>query len=218
MRSLNKLFENRTINYAELIKYGFIKKNDNYVFKKTIDNQFEVIIEIGAFNSSRLIDLTTNEEYILVDVKESLGSYAASLKNEYEKIIEDIINKCTTRNTFKSKQAKLIIKYIKEKYDDDLEFLWEKFPNVAIWRNKKNQKWYGALMTITKSKLKLDSNELVDIIDLRCNQINIKEKVNIYPGYHMNKNNWITIILDESISIEEIYNLIDISNSLSSKK
>ena len=73
-------------------------------------------------------------------------------------------------------------------------------------------------MTITKSKLKLDSNELVDIIDLRCNQINIKEKVNIYPGYHMNKNNWITIILDESISIEEIYNLIDISNSLSSKK
>ena len=218
MRSLNKLFENRTINYAELIKYGFIKKNDNYVFKKTIDNQFEVIIEIGAFNSPRLIDLTTNEEYILVDVKESLGSYAASLKNEYEKIIEDIINKCTTRNTFKSKQAKLIIKYIKEKYDDDLEFLWEKFPNVAIWRNKKNQKWYGALMTITKSKLKLDSNELVDIIDLRCNQINIKEKVNIYPGYHMNKNNWITIILDESISIEEIYNLIDISNSLSSKK
>ena len=34
----------------------------------------------------------------------------------------------------------------------------------------------------------------------------------------MNKKHWITIILDGSVNIEEIYNLIDISYNLSLKK
>ena len=44
---------------------------------------------------------------------------------------------------YKNQQSKEVIKYIKEKYDDDLEFLWKKYDNNAIWRNKQNNKWYG---------------------------------------------------------------------------
>ena len=40
-------------------------------------------------------------------------------------VSEDIINKCTIDEIYKNQQSKEVIKYIKEKYDDDLEFLWK---------------------------------------------------------------------------------------------
>ncbi|MFR2768113.1 MAG: MmcQ/YjbR family DNA-binding protein [Thomasclavelia sp.] len=39
-----------------------------------------------------------------------------------------------------------------------------------------------------------------------------------YPGYHMNKNNWITIKLDNSVETKKIFELIDNSYNLSLKK
>ena len=44
------------------------------------------------------------------------------------------------------------------------------------------------------------------------------ENKNIYPAYHMNKKNWASVILDESLSNDEIFNLIDISYNNSNKK
>ena len=52
-----------------------------------------------------------------------------------------------------------------------------------------------------------DTDEKVEVIDLRALPEDISHLVkagNIYPGYHMNKKHWITIIFDSSVSIEEI--------------
>lgn len=38
-----------------------------------------------------------------------------------------------------------------------------------------------------------------------------------FPGWHMNKRNWYTIILDGSVSIEEIYCRIDKSYQLATR-
>ena len=48
MRVLNKKFENRLIDYDKLVKYGFIKNDDNYIFETNIvDNNFKVIVYIS---------------------------------------------------------------------------------------------------------------------------------------------------------------------------
>ena len=223
MRSLNKYFENKSIDYEKLLKYGFILNGNNYVFEKNINNNcFKVIVEISKTNqTSKVLDLSTNDEYVLVDINNSTGEFVGKLKEEYENILNDIIVKCTTPNIFKSKQANEIIKYIKEKYNDDLEYLWKKFPNNAIWRNKSNNKWYGALLVISENKLGIESDKIIDIIDLRYQKDKIKEIVDnkkIFRGYHMNKDNWITIKLDESVDIKQIYKLIDNSYELTLKK
>ena len=223
MRNLDKYFENKNIDYEKLLKYGFSKNGNNYIYENKIYNDsFNVIVEITKEKkSSKVIDLSTNEEYTLIDVKHSTGNYVGKIKEEYEFILNDIIENCTTPNIFKSKQAKYIIKYIKEKYNDDLEFLWEKFSNTAVWRNKNNNKWYGLILILPESKLGLESNKIVEVIDLRYqkNDINnIVDKNKIFPGYHMNKKSWITIRLDESIEIKEIYKLIDNSYKISLKK
>ncbi len=59
------------------------------------------------------------DEYILVDIQDSKGEFVGKVREEYEKELQNIITKCTTLNIFKSEQAKEIIKYVKEKYNDD---------------------------------------------------------------------------------------------------
>lgn len=220
MRNLNNELENRNINYKKLIKYGFKKENNKYIYKKKIqDNQFEVNVIISdKENYARLIDLENETDFILVDIEDSNGKFVGELRYKYDKIIEDIIIECTSKEIFKSKQAKEIVKYIKEKYNDELEFLWEKHPDNAIWRNKQNNKWYGAILTVSEKKLGIESENKVEVIDLRYQKDKVESIIDnnkIFPGYHMNKNNWITIKLDNSLETSEIYNFIDNSYKLS---
>lgn len=222
MRNLSKELENRNINYEKLLNYGFNKIDDNYLFESLIcDEKFKVVVEISKQKQiSKVIDLSTNEEYVLVDITSS-GSFVGKVKEEYKKILNDIFQNCSTPNIFKSKQAKEIITYVKDKYNDDLEYLWKKFPNNAIWRNKSNHKWYGVLLVLSENKLGIDSDKVIDNIDLRYRKETIKVIVDnkkIFKGYHMNKDHWITIKLDGSVDTKKICELIDNSYKLSFKK
>ncbi len=66
------------------------------------------------------------------------------------------------------------------------------------------------------------SDEKVKIIDLRFPKGEALDFAassgNVFPGYHMNKNNWITIILDGNMPTPEILNLLDQSYRISLAK
>lgn len=223
MRVFDDKLRNRTINYDKLLEYGFVKEDNIYLYRKMLDDdQFEmkVMIENNKM-SSWLFDLISKDEYILVDIKDSMGEFVGRVRKVYEEELQNIIEKCTSLNIFKSKQAKEVILYVKEKYNDDLEYLWEKFPENAIWRNKTNNKWYGAILVISERKLEISSDKKIEIIDLRYQKDKIEELIDynkIFPGYHMNKKSWITIKLDGSLELEEIFKLIDNSYNISLKK
>lgn len=220
MRDLDSKLKNRKINYEEVLKYGFKEEKEKYIYKAKLQNeQFEInVIISNEGNYSKIIDLEENTEFILIDVETSNGKFVGQLRQEYDQIIEDIIMKCTSKEVFKSKQAKEVIKYIEEKYGDKLEFLWEKLDDNAIWRNKQNNKWYGILLTLSERKLGIESEKIIEAIDLRYQKEKIEsliDNIKIFLGYHMNKKSWITIKLDESIERTELFKLIDNSYNLS---
>ena len=75
-------------------------------------------------------------------------------------------------------------------------------------------------MDVTFEKLKIDKEGSVDIINLK----NIPEIVGtlrkekgILPAYHMNKEHWITVLLDGTVPKQKICDLIDISYELTRK-
>ena len=223
MRNLSKEFEHRNIEYDLLSKYGFVLKEDQYILeKKILNNTFKVVICISENNqNSQVIDLETGFSYVLVDINEASGSFVGKVKEEYENVLADVILHCTSSNVFKNKQTKEIIQYIKDKYHDELEYLWPKTPNNAIWRNSENLKWYGVVLQISERKLGLDSDKIVDILDLRYQKGRVSDIVDhchFFEGYHMNKKSWITIRLDGSVPIEKICFLIDNSYNLSLSK
>lgn len=220
MRNLENEFVKRSIDFKKLEKFGFKKNGDRFVFKSEILNgEFRIEVFLSEKEQfSRVIDVENESEYVLVDVDASVGSFVGNVRGEYERIINEILDSCTVKESFKSRQAKEVIGYVSGKYGDKLEFLWEKYDDCAIFRNKQNEKWYAILMTISEGKIKDGSKKIVEIIDLKCDKERTSAIVDnklFFPGYHMNKKSWITVILDDSVPTEDIFELIDDSYKLS---
>ena len=76
-------------------------------------------------------------------------------------------------------------------------------------------------MKISKSKLNINNEGLVDVINLKCDPLLIGSLLfenGIHKGYHMNKNYWITLRLDGSVSEDKIKWLLDMSYNLTAPK
>ena len=109
-----------------------------------------------------------------------------------------------------------IFEYVQKQYGTVPEYLWSKSPDSVVLRHK-NGKWYAVFMTVEKSKLGLEGNDLVAIMDVKCDPEMTSMIIQTYgflPGYHMNKQHWITILLDGSVSEAKTLDFLDMSYDL----
>ncbi|MCY8979754.1 MmcQ/YjbR family DNA-binding protein [Bacillus halotolerans] len=105
-----------------------------------------------------------------------------------------------------------IFKHVKEKYGTSPDYPWSKFPRYASLRHESNGKWYGLIMNVLPAKLGLDGNDQIDVLNLKCPpEISdiLRNGKDILPGYHMDKEHWISLVLERIDSEEDIYNLIE---------
>ena len=109
-----------------------------------------------------------------------------------------------------------IYEYVKKQYGTVPEYLWKESPESAVLRHK-NGKWYAVLMQVEKSRLGLEGDTKVDILDVKCDADMVGLLTQTYgflPGYHMNKKYWITMLLDETVSEAKILDFLDMSYDL----
>ena len=218
---ISRIFKNRILNTHKLANYGFIQTDGAYSYSTEIlDGQFVLDIKISQTDiTTRVIEKDVGEEYSLFLVEGASGSFVGAVRAEYEKALTDIAENCFDKYIFKCDYTNRIIEYVRQKYGDELEFLWEKFSDNAVWRRKDNKKWYGAILTVNKSKLGLPVDEKTEVLDLRTeNTESIVDGVGFFKGYHMNKKSWLTVLLDGTVDINKIYPLIDESYKLANKK
>ena len=215
----NDIFKKCVILYDKLIPYGFKKIDKKYIISKNIlDDTFKVVIEISNnVVNGKIYDLAFNEEYTNYRVKNQTGEFVSKVRSEFLDILMDIKDKCTITNYFITNQANRLTNLIIKRYNDIPEFAWDKSPGFGIFRNPSNKKWYALIMNIDKNKIdnKAKSEE-VEILNLKLSETKINKllgKKGFYKAYHMNKKNWITIILDDTVSDDEIMNYIDESHN-----
>lgn len=207
----------------KLREYGFKKKKDKYTYSTDImDGDFTLNIDVINENEiqTELIEKAFGEPYTLHLVDGAEGTFVGEIREQYQKILNEIKEKCFEINVFEWEYSYKVLKYAKEKYDSKAEYLWPKFPRNAVCRRNDNEKWYFAILSVKGSKIGLKTDEIVELIDLRANIEDVQNLIkqpNIYPAYHMNKKHWFTIVLDGSVPIEEIYQYIDISYNLAKK-
>lgn len=109
-----------------------------------------------------------------------------------------------------------IYEYVKKQYGTVPEYLWKESPESAVLRHK-NGKWYAVLMQVEKSRLGLEGDTKVDILDVKCDADMVGLLTQTYgflPGYHMNKKYWITMLLDGTVSEAKILDFLDMSYDL----
>lgn len=208
------IFLHKKVILEKLAAYGFKKENSAYKYRVDILNgefQLEVAVGEGAVPDTRLTEYVTEEEYVLYKM-DIAGTFVGEVRAAVAYVLQNIADKCYETAIFKAEQTVKLIDYVRKKYGDDPEYLWEKFPANAVWRRKDNQKWYGALLTVSKRKLGIESDETAEIIDLRSEPAALEKLIDgerYFPGWHMNKKHWYTVVLNGSVPMEEICHRID---------
>lgn len=106
-----------------------------------------------------------------------------------------------------------VLELAQDRYGTEPEYLFAKYPGFAVLRHP-NKKWYGVIMDLSRQKLGLPGEGMVDALNLKCDSVmsgSLRLQPGILPGYHMNKERWITIVLDGTVDMEQIGILLDIS-------
>ena len=104
---------------------------------------------------------------------------------------------------------------MKRKYGSEPEYLWRRFPDYAIFRHEDNRKWYGLIVDISAEKLGLPGEGRVDILNVKLDDLMLADMLvqreGYLRGYHLNRGNWISILLDGTVPMKEIREMLDLS-------
>ena len=95
------LFKRTSVDYEKLLKYGFKKIDDKYIYeKKFINGDFKAIITIvDNYVTGKVIDLEMNDEYFAIKTIMN-GSFVSKVRDEYLSILFDIKEKCFENKLF----------------------------------------------------------------------------------------------------------------------
>ncbi len=114
-----------------------------------------------------------------------------------------------------------MISYITETYNALPEYPWVSAPGYAVFRHANNKKWFAVIMDISKRKIGLNDDSIIDVMNIKCDPIligSLQRENGFFPAYHMSKTHWITVALDGSADEEKIKWLLDLSYDLTSPK
>lgn len=208
-------FSNRLPVISELERFGFRSVDGIYTYSEELSaGKYRadiVILDMGRVSIS-VTDLSNNTECDAIQHPTATNM----ITKECRDLLERISSECF-RQVFFNDQTLEIIDHVWKKYHNFPVFLWERFPNNAVFRHGPKGKWYSVIMTVKPEKLGLEGDEPLEVIDLKETEENLSlliDNKNYFPGYHMNKGTWYTIVLDGTVPSSEIFVRIDRSFEL----
>ena len=101
--------------------------------------------------------------------------------------------------------------YIEDQYSVKYDCPFEDEPYLWVFRHEDNRKWFALIMPIPKRKLGIDSDEYINVVNMKCAPEIIDDlwKENgVFPAYHMNKKHWNQLNLFGSLTDALICELI----------
>ena len=111
---------------------------------------------------------------------------------------------------------KQLAEYVEERFSVSPDVPWEKEENY-VFRHRHNRKWFAVGLRVSYARLGIPREGQADILDVKTGPLLMGSYLGqpgILPGYHMNKSNWITLLLDGTAADETIRELLEISYEL----
>ena len=216
-----EIFKAYHFNQEKARVYGFLESSGVWTYScQILQGDFFMTVSITTDNVNfQVFDQETGDLYPQVHMKSMRGSFVASVREACLEILYQIRKACFDVQDFIFPQTKRIMIQVQEKYGNQLEYLWEKSPDTAVLRHEDNKKWYAVLMKISWDKLEKGREGLVEAVNLKHDQVSdLLSQKGIYPAFHMNKRYWISVPLDDSLSDEELLELVEKSWNWTLKK
>ena len=68
-------------------------------------------------------------------------------------------------------------------------------------RHEDSKKWYAIVMLLSRKKFGFDSEEKIDVVNLKL-PLELfgafTKEEGVYPAYHMNKKHWVSVLLPDA--------------------
>ena len=157
--------------------------------------------------SEKVIDLGTGDEYSQHRMADANGRFIGQVRESVTSLLERIAVSCFERDVFRLELSRALLENVRERWQEELEFLWEDSPEYAVLRRTDTGKWYAVLMRLPKRKFGLDSDEVSEFLLLRIPKDEaetIHGDKRFLPAFHMNKRTWFAIPLDGGVGFDEI--------------
>ncbi len=110
-------------------------------------------------------------------------------------------------------------KFVDETYGVKADYPWGD-GDTGVFRHGSNKKWFAIVMDLTMDKFGGDKQKSVDVVNVKCAPSMIDSfclDKGVYRAYHMNKANWVSIVLDLADD-NETKMLVDMSYSMTMQK
>ena len=91
--------------------------------------------------------------------------------------------------------------YCRDAWGTEPDYPFEEDFETAVLRHGSNRKWYALVMRVPRRKFGLDSDEMVEVVNLKLPVEmfgSFGAADGVYPAYHMNKLHWISVLLPDA--------------------
>ena len=81
------------------------------------------------------------------------------------------------------------------------DYPFEDLHETAVLRHGDNRKWYAIVMRVSRRKFGFDSDEVIDVVNLKLPTEmfgSFGTADGVYPAYHMNKLHWVSVLLPDA--------------------
>lgn len=109
-----------------------------------------------------------------------------------------------------------LFEYVEQQYGISPEYPWLD-SDSAVFRRTNNRKWFGIIQRVRRDRVGLDGDGDIDILNVKSEPLlidSLLELPGFRPAYHMNKEKWISILVNDSVESEQIKSLIELSYCL----
>ena len=211
------IFKRTEIDKNSLAQYGFRQSKGFWTLEVPFMNgDFKAVITVDSVGHifGNVYELATQDLFLPLRV-ESMDGFASEVRNAYMEILKGIKEKCCHENVFISAQANRFAEAIYKKYGDKPIFPWDDFSG-GVFKNPGNGKWYAIVMDINVQKVDTKLTGNVEVVNIKLDPEKVqdqKKEKGFYPAYHMNKKNWISILLNDTLADSVLFELLDESHA-----
>jgi len=110
-----------------------------------------------------------------------------------------------------------VLQYVMNTCGVTPDYPWARTPDSAVLRHPHNRKWFALVMPVSRKTLGLSGDGVVDVMNVKCDPLlilHLRQEPGFRPAYHMNKDNWLTVLLDGSCPAQQAFSLIEMSYHL----
>ena len=114
-----------------------------------------------------------------------------------------------------------LTEYIFDEYSVEPDYPFPMDDVSCVFRHPGSRKWFGIAMSVPYRTLGIGREGNADILNVKCDPLiagSLRGRPGFRPAYHMNKEKWITILLDGSAEKEDITALLDMSYAMTAPK